>query len=177
MVPTSHIIFPSFAPILTCNLLKDAAKRYAKYWDARRDICENDEVAFQPATLDSEALKNDSAALSMGLCQLLPHKDPSGRSILFMDSSRQDHSLISVKSQARAAAYTLMAALEDETTQRKGIVVIFWPAKERWDQPNREFISLMGSSVRGALPRTYTIQILCSVMFLGLTSISRFLES
>ena len=84
-----------------------------------------------------------------------------------MDSSRQDRKLIDTKSQARAAAYTLMAALEDETTQQKGIVVLFWPAKERWDQPNREFIALMASSVRGALPGMYEYCILlyCAILY------------
>lgn len=100
-------------------------------------------------------LKGDAVGLSMGLCQLLPGKDPSGRSILFMDSSRQDRKLVDTKHQARASAYMLMAALENEITQQKGIVVLFWPAKERWDQPNREFITLMGASIKGALPGTY----------------------
>jgi len=132
---------------------QDAAKRYAKYWEARRDICDNDEKCFRPLTVES-LLEDDKAALYMGLCQLLPpdKKDPEGRRILFMDSSRQDRNLIGVKSQARAAAYMLMALLEDVPTQQKGMVVIFWPYRETWDQPNREFISLMASSLKGALP-------------------------
>jgi len=141
--------------ILPCKLLfvQDAANRYAKYWEMRRMICNSDEMCYRKLTLD-DGLQDDALALSMGLCQLLPpnKKDPSGRSIIFMDSSRQDHSKITVRSQARAAAYMAMAALEDEETQRKGLVVIFWPAKERWDQPNREFITLMGKTVKGALP-------------------------
>ena len=88
----------------------------------------------------------------MGLCQLMPYKDPSGRSIIFMDSSRQDHKNLTIQSQARAAAYTIMVALEEESTQQRGIVIIFWPYKERWDQPNRQFLSLLASSVKGALP-------------------------
>lgn len=107
-------------------------------------------MCFRPITLDQ--LPDDALALSMGLCQLLPHKDPSGRRILFMDSSRQDKTLHTIKSQARAAAYMAMAALEDEETQQRGLVVVFWPARERWDQPNPEFIKLMGASLKGALP-------------------------
>lgn len=142
---------------------QDAAKRLIKYWELRREICESDETTFLPMTLNG-VLRDDSVALSMGLCQILPYKDPSsGRRILFMDSSRQDYSIISVKSQARATAYMLTAALEDETTQQKGIIVIFWPARERWDQHNREFISLAVSSLKGALPGKYARCCCCCV--------------
>jgi hypothetical protein len=57
---------------------------------------------------------------------------------------------VDAKTIARAAAYVLHAALEDVDTQQKGIIAIFWPARAKRLQFNREFIFLMARSIKGA---------------------------
>lgn len=139
---------------LRCEVFKTekAVKRYLKFWDKRREIA-GDGKAFMKPTLGSEGpLSEDEVAMAQGLLQVLPHKDPSGRTILFMDTSRQHWDQISIYNMARACAYILMTALQDETTQRKGIVLVSWTAREKFYQMNRQFITLMASSVKGALP-------------------------
>jgi CRAL/TRIO domain len=129
---------------------KLAAKRYVNSWTVRREIG-GDERAFLPLTLDG-VVKDDAVPLKLGMLQIVGTKDPAGRSILFLNPAMQNWDVTNIHAMARAAAYTLMAALEDEETQRKGIVVLVWPKNEKFSQVRKEFIWLLASSIKGAMP-------------------------
>lgn len=98
------------------------------YWNKRLEVF-GPERAFLPLTLSSGILiKEDLAALQVGLLRTLPDKvDPDGRMTCFADPSRANLSLYSTINMVRASWYVLDAALEDEDTQRKGLILISFP--------------------------------------------------
>jgi hypothetical protein len=100
----------------------------------------------------TEALKDDEVALTMGLIRLLPTKDASGRSILFIDPSRLDKSKYSRESMARATWYVIHAALEKVEAQMKGIIFIVYPKDAQFGQFDRTLMKMNMESIRGCLP-------------------------
>lgn len=62
-----------------------AALRYALYWECRKEVF--GEKYLMRMTL-SEALKDDSVALGIGMYTILPHRDVSGRLVLYMEPGR-----------------------------------------------------------------------------------------
>jgi hypothetical protein len=129
---------------------KLAAKRYVHYWQKRLEIFGPDR-AFRPLTLE-QALSEDSVALSIGVIQLTGTKDPSGRSIVFIDPSKQDRTKYTRESMCRTLWYMLHAALENEDSQRKGVVVIGYPHHVKFSQVDRALMKLQGESVRACIP-------------------------
>jgi len=127
-----------------------AAKRYAHYWDKRVKIFGPDK-AFKPLTL-SEALAEDSIALNMGFINLTGTKDPQGRTIVFLDPSKQDKTKYSRESMARAMWYFLHAALEEEETQKHGVVFLIYPHKARFKQFDRQLAKMNMESLKEAIP-------------------------
>lgn len=73
-----------------------------------------------------EAFKDDAVALGTGFWQLVPAKDKHGRIIVWHDASQYDKMVHDRESMARSMWYAVHAALEDETTQKKGIVIIVY---------------------------------------------------
>jgi len=137
---------------LRCEVFQEdlAAKRYSNYWDKRVALF-GPEKAFQKLTQD-EALKDDTAALSNEFFRLVGTKDPSGRNIILGDPSKQDHEAIPTDSMARAIWYVFHAALEDETTQQKGWIILAYPQKARVKQFNRDLMKIITSSIKGCIP-------------------------
>mmetsp|Transcript_31568 Transcript_31568/g.52114 ORF Transcript_31568/g.52114 Transcript_31568/m.52114 type:complete len:284 (-) Transcript_31568:178-1029(-) len=127
-----------------------AALRLVKYWEKRLEIFGSDR-AFLPLTQNG-ALKDDALALSFGFFQLTPCKDSSGRSIMFVDPSRQDKTKYERESMARSAWYVFHSALEDVDTQKKGLVVIVYPKKAKFTQLDRGLAKLNMESIKGCIP-------------------------
>lgn len=98
-------------------------------------------------------LKDDMVALRIGLGRVIPKTpDPGGRSCLFYDPSRQDKTKYSTESMSRVMWYVLHEALEDETTQRKGIVIVAYPQHAKFSQLDRTLMRNVTSSIRGCIP-------------------------
>jgi CRAL/TRIO domain len=132
-----------------------AAKRYCAYWTKRVDIFGPDR-AFLPLTLKEGGALQDNdthTAFGLGVMTLLQAKDPTGRSIIYFDPGRQDKSLYgNHRILVRTFWYVVHAALEDEETQRKGIVVISDPGRAKFSQFDSKVVQLMIGSFRGGLP-------------------------
>ena len=69
-----------------------------------------------------------------------------------MDPSVVDRSEYNAESMVKAAWYTLHAALENETTQQKGIVFLVNLKTTLPRHFDRRLIQLLASSIRGVLP-------------------------
>lgn len=136
-----------------------AAKRLTKYWDKRVEIFGTDR-AFLPLTLDG-ALRGDEKALQAGFARLLPGiREPGGRSIIYADPSRyapKKERLTTV----RALWYTMHAALEDEETQKKGVVIIADPRAASLAQTDTKMDQLNVESIRGCIPVRVAAMHLC----------------
>ena len=98
------------------------------------------------------ALADDSVALGLGFMKVLPDKDPLGRGILFMDPSVQDKTLYERKSMARSVWYVIHAALEEESAQQKGCVVVGYTRNAHLSQVDRGLIKMNIESMNGCLP-------------------------
>jgi hypothetical protein len=100
-------------------------------------------------------LSRDRAALDLGVIQLIPGRvDPgSGRSLVFVDPSKQDRTKYPRESLCRAFWYVLHAALTDNVeSQRKGVVVIGYPHRARLAQFDRKLMRMNGESIRQCIP-------------------------
>jgi hypothetical protein len=130
--------------------LQLAALRYAKYWDKRVEMF-GPKKAFLPLTL-SQALKDDAVALSYGFISLTGTKDASGRAIVFLEPAKQDKTKYPRESMCRALWYVAHAALEDEMTQRRGIVILVYPYRAKISQMDRKLIKMHVDSIKSCLP-------------------------
>lgn len=109
------------------------------------------EKAFLPLTL-SEAFKDDAVALSYGVISLTGTKDVSGRAILFLEPAKLDKSKYPRESMCRALWYVAHAALEDELTQRRGIVILVYPYQAKISQMDPGLIKMHVDSIKSCLP-------------------------
>jgi len=108
--------------------------------------------AFLPLALDG-ALKCDIDALLFGFVRTSDRMvDASGRRVLFMDPSLLDDRAYDRTSMNRATWYAVHAALEDEITQKRGIVMILYPLKARVGQFDRKLIKADFENIRGCIP-------------------------
>ena len=158
-----HLLTEEFKlQFLRCEVFNEtlAADRYVKYWDKRVAIF-GPSKAFHPITQDA-ALKDDMATFDYGLVRLVVDsktgkqvKDLSGRSIVFVDPSLQDKTKYTNQSMLRSIWYTLHAALEDEETQKRGMIFLVYPAKAKFHQFNRDLSKEITSSIKGCLPGMY----------------------
>jgi CRAL/TRIO domain len=106
-------------------------------------------------------LKDDKVALGFGFIKLVPAKDPSGRSITYFDVSRQDKSKYERKSMTRAMWYVFHAALEDEETQKKGIVILVIPRDSKLSQFDRKLGQMNADSLKGCIPIRMSASHIC----------------
>ena len=131
-----------------------AAKRIVKYWKKRVELFGQDK-AFLPLTLgDDGPFRDDDASLKIGFMRLTHKRDPAGRPILFADPSRlpSDQSSYDDESMCRALWYVMHSAIEDETTQRKGSVIVAFPKNAKFAQFNRKLVQMNGESIKGCIP-------------------------
>lgn len=132
----------------------------AAYWDKRLEIF-GPEKAFMPLTLDG-ALRDDMVALELGLIRIVPEKsDPGGRLCLFFDPSRQDKTKYSTFSMTRAMWYVIHQALEDETSQKKGLIMVGYAGKVQFSQVDRNLQQHIIGSLRGCIPMRMSAMHMC----------------
>mmetsp|Transcript_38654 Transcript_38654/g.57478 ORF Transcript_38654/g.57478 Transcript_38654/m.57478 type:complete len:302 (-) Transcript_38654:149-1054(-) len=137
-----------------------AAKRLVNYWNKRVTIFGPDK-AFLPLTLDG-AFKDDAVALGLGFAKIIPGvKDPSGRTLVFIDPSVQDRTLYTRESFCRSVWYVMHAALEDEVTQKKGIVFIGWPKQVKLSQFDRPQMQMNVGVIKGCIPLRVSAMHMC----------------
>ena len=149
---------------LRCEIFNTelAAKRIIKYWKKRLELFGQDK-AFMPLKLGANGpFQNDDEALKIGFACCTHQRDDAGRLIMFGDPSRlpTDHSAYENESVCRAMWYTIHAALEDETTQRKGVIFIMFPKNEGL-QFNRKLTKMNAESLKGCLPIRLSAVHLC----------------
>ena len=137
-----------------------AVARYSQYWTKRVEIF-GPEKAFQPLTLD-KALSEDHVALEIGMMRVVDGvTDAKGRAIVYIDPSVQDRTKYTVLSLCRALWYTLHAALELESAQKHGVVMLLNPSDSRLSQFDRRLPKVMVPSIQGALPMRLSAMHLC----------------
>lgn len=73
-------------PLVVSLVVQLAAQRFVYYWEARRSVFGEGKFTL-PLTL-SEALRDDFAAIEAGVYCLLPHKDLSGRQLIYLEPHR-----------------------------------------------------------------------------------------
>uniref|UniRef100_A0A7S1FTJ5 CRAL-TRIO domain-containing protein n=2 Tax=Corethron hystrix TaxID=216773 RepID=A0A7S1FTJ5_9STRA len=127
-----------------------ATKRYVRYWEKRVDVF-GPEKAFLPLTVDG-ALRDDHFTLTKGFMNMTGKCDPSGRSILFGDPSKMDPGAYEAKSMCRALWYILHSLLENEETQKKGVVFLLWPHNFKPWQLDKKLLKMNSESVRACIP-------------------------
>lgn len=132
-----------------------AALRLAKYWDKRIEIF-GESQAFQPLVLSTLSPDID-AGLSLQFLRLTQTSDTGNRSILYAEIARlmggynksndEDRARI-----ARAVWYTMHVALEDEMTQRVGMVFLVNYNNTKASVVDRKLMGLIMGSINGCLP-------------------------
>lgn len=128
-----------------------AAIRLARYWK-RRVLIFGEKKAFLPLTL-SDALKDDEVGLTMGFIRLIPNvKDPVGRAVVFGDPSRLKNPSNNRLSIQRAIWYVIHAALEDDSVQQKGVVMLMYPHNAKFSQIDRKLMKMNTESMKGCIP-------------------------
>jgi len=128
-----------------------AVARYARYWRERVAVF-GDEKAFQPLTLD-KALSEDHAAIELGFVVPLPGvKDPKGRAIIFVNSYMLGKAEYTYMSLCRAVWYAAHVALESETAQKHGIIMLHDPSRASFSQFDLRFARQILPGMQGAVP-------------------------
>lgn len=133
--------------LLFCQL---AARRFVKYWRKRLEIF-GPHKAFGPITLH-EGLSEDDVAVGLGVMTLLKAQDTSGRSLVYWDPSHLDSSKYNTESMVRAFWYVLHAAIENESAQQHGIIVVVDPQRASLTQFDSTIGKLFMNSMSGVLP-------------------------
>lgn len=109
------------------------------------------EKAFLPLTVDG-ALKDDEVALTKGFVNYTGAVDPTGRSIMFGDPSKLDPKAYEAKSMCRTLWYVVHTVLENEETQKKGLVFMLWPHHVKLSQLDKKLLKLNSVSMRSCIP-------------------------
>lgn len=127
-----------------------AACRLSNYWKRKIELL--GDAAFVPMTLTSWREIDEENEFSIGFLYLLPHQDDTGRAVIYMDPSVVEGQEYNDESMVKAAWYTLHAALENETTQQKGIVFLVNLETTFPRHFDRKLVQSLASSIRGVLP-------------------------
>jgi len=139
-----------------------AVKRYITYWDNRIEVFGVDK-GFLPILgaggTPGGAMKDDLKAINCGYIRLLPPgrcEDPDGRAIVFIDGTVLDTTVvvhnINKQGLVRASWYRIHIGLQSESTQRKGVVILYKAAKKISSVIKRGPAKAMSASIRGAIP-------------------------
>jgi len=143
---------------LRCDLfqVQMAVNRMCRYWIKRIEVF-GEERAFLKITLD-QAMKDDHKTLALGIVlhPLLENgeiaKDKDGRCAVYFDPSRQDSSLYTHKSLLRVFWYVVHIALETETTQKRGIILIVMSKYASHSQFDTKLSRMISDTMKGCLP-------------------------
>ena len=128
-----------------------AAERLVNYWEKRMFFF-GSEKAFLPLTQAGMFAGNDEG-LALGFATLLPGiKGPGGRAVVLADPSKNDSSKATRIQMAQQLWYTVHAALEDEETQKNGLIILACPRNAKFKQFDSKLLKLNMGSMKGALP-------------------------
>ena len=112
---------------------KKAALRFSKYLELVYDLF-GEEALRRPLRVDDFRSKEEIEVLDAGFQQLLPFRDRCGRRVLFIhgdmnlpSSSLMDRSILSKGPAMKVLLYLWSVLIEDERSQRRGLVIVFWP--------------------------------------------------
>lgn len=135
---------------LRCEIFHapNAALRWAKYWNKRYELLGND--AFQPLTINTCLGKDsDRVAREMGLFNLIPVQGRLAAFERIHKYNLQDTDRMSV---LRVQFYLMHVALENEETQKKGMICFHYPRGVNLvKQQDLRMVRLM-ASFKGSVP-------------------------
>jgi hypothetical protein len=131
-----------------------AAQRLVKYWEQRRLIF--GEKAFLPLTIEQGALSpEDLALLKMGNFSLLPN-DEHGRTVLYEARGEVVDQVacqsLSHLSMLRAQWYMIHLAMERESSQTHGVVIISNGRRMLPNHCSRRHEKLLWTAIKECLP-------------------------
>ena len=121
----------------------------ANYWDMRIELFGDE--AFEPLTIANLREENERE-LSLGFLRLLPDTDGTGRCDVFIDPSLLEGHEYEDEKMARVLWYTLHVALENESTQQKGIAFLVYLRETYVRHFDRSLVKLLANSIKGVLP-------------------------
>jgi hypothetical protein len=93
-------------------------------------------------------------------------QDPVGQSIILIDPSKQDFSRVSCMNIIKAVWYCIHATLEQESTQKNGVIALTCPRNAKLSQHNSKFDCLLHGTVQGILTIRISCIALCHALFL-----------
>lgn len=126
-----------------------AAMRMANYWNRRIELFGN--AAFNPLSV-ATIREKDKKELSLGFLRIIPDTDGTGRCNIFIRPSILEGHGYKDENMVRAAWYTLHAALENESTQEKGIVFLVYLRDTYVRHFDRSLVKLLVNAIKGVLP-------------------------
>ena len=107
------------------------------------------------------AMRDSRDVLEIGLVCILPNiYDADGRSFLFFDHSKLDPNMDRLK-KVQAFWYATHFALQNEETQRKGMILLPCPKKIKMSQFDPKFEKMAADSIQGALPMRISCIAIC----------------
>lgn len=136
-----------------------AANRMVNFFELLHALYGKDALQNFDATMDFFVGEREvQAAFRHGYLQLLPFRDRSGRKIvvLVLDALELDDI-----TRLKIYLYLTFVAGEDEETQRKGIVMVFWPGCNQLRLPKPGYLNLVALALRG-MPTRFASFHFCS---------------
>mmetsp|Transcript_13074 Transcript_13074/g.30430 ORF Transcript_13074/g.30430 Transcript_13074/m.30430 type:complete len:173 (-) Transcript_13074:1121-1639(-) len=93
--------------------------------------------------------------------QFMGSKDPTGRNILFVNSEKLNRGLYERESLVRAVWYVLHAAIEDETTQKLGVIFVAYPKHTKSSELDFKLNRMVTDSLQGCVPLRVSKILIC----------------
>lgn len=130
---------------------KRAATRLVTYWESRLELF-GPNRAFLPMTLDGAMADDiDCFAILLDGNYMLP-KDNHGRAVYFSDKSRSTNERLTKDEQLRILWYYVHSAIENESVQRAGFILMANMNMTKLSHFNRGIVRRQFDQVRDALP-------------------------
>eukprot|EP00584_Thalassiosira_punctigera_P005952 CAMPEP_0172540764 /NCGR_PEP_ID=MMETSP1067-20121228/11699_1 /TAXON_ID=265564 ORGANISM="Thalassiosira punctigera, Strain Tpunct2005C2" /NCGR_SAMPLE_ID=MMETSP1067 /ASSEMBLY_ACC=CAM_ASM_000444 /LENGTH=340 /DNA_ID=CAMNT_0013326677 /DNA_START=60 /DNA_END=1082 /DNA_ORIENTATION=+ len=126
-----------------------AAIRMAKYWNRRIELF--GDAAFHPLSIATIRDRGERE-LSLGFLRVMPDTDGTGRCNVFIDPTVLEGHGYEDENMVRAAWYALHAAIEDESTQMKGVVFLVYLRHACVRHFDRSLVKAIANSIKGVLP-------------------------
>lgn len=129
-----------------------AAKRFVRYWTSRLEYF-GEKKAFKPLTLANIYDEDEpEVALRRGFLSICPTRHSSGRLVMFANPGKLDKKLYTREMLVRTCWYIMHACLEDEETQRKGVIGIIYPKTTKFSEIEKKIMWMCAVSVKGCIP-------------------------